>query len=216
MPKLLLAAAILAASTSLATPRTLLEIAGVEPPPLVPERAALVIIDAQQEYRSGVLPLTAFEPAVAHIVKLRGWARAHRVPVIHVQHVTKTGSAAFAAGSPGADFVPELAPAPGETVIVKRLPNSFAGTDLDAVLRREGRTSLILTGFMTHMCVEATARTALDHAYTSFVVADATATRDLTMPGGETLGADEVKRNALAAVADRFGWIIASERLIGR
>lgn len=116
----------------------------------------------------------------------------------------------------GADFVPEMAPAPGETVIVERLLNSFAGTDLDAILRREGRTSLILTGFMTHMCVEATARAALDHAYTSFVVADATATRDLKMPGGETLGADEVKRNALASVADRFGWIIASERLIGR
>lgn len=116
----------------------------------------------------------------------------------------------------GANFVPKLVPAPGETVIVKRLPNSFAGTDLDAILRREGRTSLIPTGFMTHVCVEATARAALDHVYTRFVVADATATRDLKMPGGETLGADEVKRNALAAVADRLGWIIASERLIGR
>lgn len=36
------------------------------------------------------------------------------------------------------------------------------------------------------------------------------------MPGGGTLGADGVNGNALAAVADRFGWIIASDRLIGR
>lgn len=214
MSKVLIATAFLAASTGSAIPRTLLDLAGAAPPSFDRDRAALVIIDAQREYRSGVLPLTGFDPALARIVSLREWAHSHGVPVIHIRHVAGPGSVAFAEGSAGADIVPELTPAPGEMVVTKRLPNSFAGTDLESVLARDRRSLLVLTGFMTHMCVEATARAALDRRYTSFVVADATATRDLTAPDGTVLPADEVKRHALAAIADRFGWIVSS-RWIG-
>jgi nicotinamidase-related amidase len=214
MSKILIATAFLAASTGGAIPRTLLDLAGAAPPSFDRDRAALVIIDAQREYRSGVLPLTGFDAALARIMSLRKWAHANGVPVIHVQHVARAGSAAFAEGSAGAEIVPELTPAPGESVVTKRLPNSFAGTDLETVLARDGRRLLVLTGFMTHMCVEATARAALDRNYTSFVVADATATRELTAPDGALLPADAVGRHALAAIADRFGWIVSS-RWIG-
>lgn len=212
MSKILLGTVLLALSAPPATSRTLLEIAGASPPNLDKHRAALVVIDAQNEYRSGVLPLPDFEPAVARIVDLRNWAHANGVLVIHVRHVAKANSAAFADGSSGAEFIPELTPILGEMVVTKRLPNSFAGTDLDDILQRERRGQLILTGFMTHMCVEATARSALDRDYASFVVADATATRSLPTGDG-TIVAVEVKRNALAAIADRFAWIVSSSWL---
>jgi nicotinamidase-related amidase len=58
---------------------------------------------------------------------------------------------------------------------------------------------------MTHMCVEATARAALDLGFKATVIAAATATRDLPDPvGGEGIAAAEVQRNALAALNDRF------------
>ncbi|CAA2144692.1 cysteine hydrolase family protein [Methylobacterium bullatum] len=215
MSNMLLGAVLLALSTPAVAPRTLLEIAGARPPAMDKTRAALVIIDAQKEYRSGVLPLPGFDPAVTRIVELRDWAHANGVPVIHVRHVAKANSAAFAEGSAGAEFIPELTPIQDEMVVTKRLPNSFAGTDLDDILHRERRGLLILAGFMTHMCVEATARSALDRSYESFVVADATATRSLPAGSG-SIAAEEVKRNALAAIADRFAWIVPTSWVTGR
>src|SRR3546814_7791052 len=73
----------------------------------------------------------------------------------------------------------KAAPAAGETVVEKGLPNAFAGTTLQAELDKIGRKKLILAGFQTHMCVSATARAALDLGYRSTVVASAAATRDL-------------------------------------
>ena len=79
------------------------------------------------------------------------------------------------------------------------------------MLEATGRKQLILTGFMTHMCVEATARAALDHGFKTTVVAAATATRDLPDPlTGETVPAAEVQRNALTALSDRFATIAAN------
>jgi len=61
------------------------------------------------------------------------------------------------------------------------------------------------------MCVEATARSAVDHGLKVTVVASATATRDLPDPtGGQSIAASEVQRNALAAMADRFATIATS------
>lgn len=71
-------------------------------------------------------------------------------------------------------------------------------------------------GFMTHMCVEATTRAALDHGYATTVVADATATRDLPDPlGGAPVGAVDLQRRSLAAMADRFATVVRSAGEIG-
>jgi nicotinamidase-related amidase len=61
---------------------------------------------------------------------------------------------------------------------------------------------------MTHMCVSATARSAVDHGYGVTVVSDAVATRGLPDPlGGADLTAAQVHRAALAELADRFATI---------
>ena len=107
-----------------------------------------------------------------------------------------------------ADIVAELAPAGSEPVVVKGLPNAFAGTNLHEVLRQSGRSTLILAGFMTHMCISATARAALDLGLRSTVVAGATATRDLPDPIGGVVPAETVHRTALAELADRFAVVV--------
>jgi len=68
----------------------------------------------------------------------------------------------------------------------------------------------VLVGFMTHLCVEATARASIDLGFKATVIASATATRPLPDPlGGPAIGAEEVQRNALAAMADRFATVAA-------
>lgn len=188
-------------------PKTLLELAGVTATPARLSQAVIVVIDAQQEYVDGQLPLTNVTPALDEIGRLLERARSLRTPVIHIVHHAKAGKI-FAPGSRGVDIAPSAAPAPGEQVLTKSLPNAFASTDLADCVRALHRPAIITVGFMTHMCVEATTRAAIDLGLSATVVAAATATRDLADPlTGETIAAADVQRNALAALADRFATI---------
>lgn len=188
------------------SPSTLLEMAGEMPPKVEPSRSALVIIDAQNDYLDGAPPLSNHTAAVSEIARLRAWAHRLGVLVVHVQHKNCSGSALFGSER-GARIVDALTPAPNEPIVTKTLPNSFAGTDLDALLRHEGRGELILTGFMTHMCLDSTTRAALDLGYGALLVASATTDRDLRDLRGKTDPAKAVKRLGLAALADRFAWV---------
>lgn len=191
-------------------PRTLLEMAGANPAPPPLSEAVIVVIDAQREYVDGKLPLTNIEPALAEIGKLLKRARALRSPVIHIVHQGKAGGA-FAPDTPGFEVASPAAPAPGEAVVHKNLPNAFASTDLASRLAALKKPNVVLVGFMTHMCVEATARASIDLGFKATVIASATATRALPDPvSGAALSAEEVQRNALAAIADRFATVAAT------
>ena len=98
-----------------------------------------------------------------------------------------------------------VAPVPGEPVIVTNYPNAFVGTDLDAQLRGAPGRELILAGFMTHMCVNSTARGAFNLGYHPTVVASATATRELPGTDGIAVPARAVQAASLAAISDLFG-----------
>ncbi|MFC2969376.1 cysteine hydrolase family protein [Acidimangrovimonas pyrenivorans] len=190
-------------------PKTLLQLAGAPPATTDLANAAVVLIDAQREYDSGSLPLAGIDVAVAGAGDLLDAARAAAVPVIHVLHHGRPGGAVF---DPDRGFVLPIAglePAADEAVVVKALPNAFAGTDLQARLAALGTRNLILAGFMTHMCVSSTARAALDLGLACTIVADATATRDLPAAAGAGIvPAAQVQAAALAALADRFARIV--------
>ena len=190
-------------------PKTLLEMAGVKAAPPQLSQAAVVVIDAQREYVDGLVPLPAVAPALDEIGRLLARARATSTPIIHVAHQGREGGL-FAPGSRGIEIAFPADPAPGEAVVHKRLPNAFASTDLADRLAALKRPEIVLVGFMTHMCVEATARAAIDVGLKATVVARATATRDLPDPlTGAVVPAAEVQRNALAALADRFATVVA-------
>ncbi|MFP2908317.1 cysteine hydrolase family protein [Pyxidicoccus sp. 3LFB2] len=190
-------------------PRTLLSLAGAPAHPSPFDRAALVIVDAQAEYlRSGNLPLPGVDAAVAETARLLELARRHGTPVFHIVHHGAAGGPIFDPQGPGSAIVPALTPRDGEAVVTKGLPNSFAGTDLHARITATGRKELIVVGFMTHMCISATVRAALDLGYRNTVVAAATATRDLPDMQGGVVPAAELQRNELAALADLFAVVV--------
>ncbi len=191
-------------------PRTLLQMAGAALHPSPLDRSALLLIDPQLEYVTGALPLVGVEDAIAEAARLLALARQHSVHVFHIVHHSRPGAAAFDPLGPYAAIIPELTPRDGETVLVKSLPNAFAGTDLHSRIQALGRKELILAGFATHMCISATARSALDHGYRTTVVHAATATRDLPHPTGKgVVAAASIHQATLAALADRFAMIVA-------
>src|SRR5947207_2607923 len=185
-------------------PKTLLQMAGANPaaPPL--SESTVVVIDAQREYVDGKLPLHQVQPALDEIGKLLKRARALQIPVIHIVHQGKAGGA-FGPDTTGFEVASPATPAPGEAVVHKSLPNAFASTDLASRLAALKKGNVVLVGFQTHMCIEATARASIDLGFKATVIASAAATRALPDPlSGAGLSADEVQRNALAAIADRF------------
>lgn len=186
---------------------TMLQMAGAAPTPATMADGVLLIIDAQREYTDGLLPLSGVTAAVEALAVLLDKARKAKAPIVHVRHLSK--GKAFNPASSGYEIVSALTPRAGEIIVDKGLPNAFAGTDLAKHLAVSGRKNLIIGGFMTHMCVSATVRSATDHGFMSTVAADTVATRDLPdATNGATLAAADINRITLAALSDRFAWIV--------
>src|SRR5215471_18166569 len=100
-------------------PRTLLDFAGVSASPGDASPAVLLMIDPQREYTTGRLPLAGVGAAVEEGARLLAFARANDMPVFHAIHHARPGAALFDPHQDGAQFIPALAPAPDETVVVK-------------------------------------------------------------------------------------------------
>ncbi|MFD8980701.1 isochorismatase family protein [Streptomyces sp. NPDC059564] len=162
--------------------------------------STLILIDFQNTYRSGVMALEGAEEALAAGARLLAAARAAGTPVIHV------ADAGYDLTSELGAISPEVAPAEGEPVVVKRVPNAFHATELEKTLRDLGAgPDLVLAGFMTHMCVTFTAQGAFNLGFRPTVVAEATATRSLAAPDGTLVPAAALQTAALTTIADVFG-----------
>jgi nicotinamidase-related amidase len=193
-------------------PKTLLEMAGADTRPAPLATSTLIIIDAQNEYLDGKLALPGIAAAVDALARLLAKARAAGARVVHIQHKGRAGGL-FDLDARGGAIIDAVKPVGGESVLAKPLPNAFAQTDLDATLKKLGRTQLVIAGFMTHMCVSSTARAALDLGYKATVAADAAATRDLPDPMGGVIAAGALHRAALAELADRFAVVATVDRI---
>ncbi|MFF7135803.1 isochorismatase family protein [Streptomyces sp. NPDC008196] len=137
---------------------------------LDPARSALVLVDLMD--RIVALPL---EPrkgteVLAAAEELTTAFRAAGAPVVLVR-VERPG---VTDQPPGSGLVAGLA-RHGDIEIVKRTIGAFQGTDLDAVLRERGVTTLVFGGIATNLGVESTARVALDLGYDLVFVEDAMA-----------------------------------------
>jgi nicotinamidase-related amidase len=177
------------------------------PAPL--SKSALVLIDCQNTYREGVMQLEGVEPALAECAKLLQRARDAGAPVIHIQHDAGPGTP-YDVRAPIGAIADIVAPAAGETIIVKTYPSSFEQTNLDAELKKRGISDLVIAGFMTHVCVNSTARAAFNHGYRATVVGNATATRALANPAGGVVEAQTLHDGALTALSDIFAIVVPS------
>lgn len=175
----------------------------------------LLVIDLQNDYfPGGAYPLVGALEAVgvARIVLDR--ARADDVPVVHMQHVWDAPDAAFMRpGTDGIEIHHLAQPADGETLIQKRHPNSFLGTDLAAKLAEVGTDRLVVMGMMTSMCVDASARAALDLGFETVVVADACAAPHLRY-GERDVDGRSVHTAFLAALRDAGAEVVTAAELV--
>jgi nicotinamidase-related amidase len=169
---------------------------------------ALVVIDIQNEYfPGGALTLPDAEGAGERAAEAIGAARRGGVEVIHIRHEEPDSDQWFVPGSRGAQTHDAVAPADGETVIVKHYPNSFLDTDLGERLAADGAKRVAFCGMMTSMCVDATVRAAADLGLDTVLVDDACAAPDLEHRG-QSVPAASVHAAFCGALGDEIATLM--------
>lgn len=186
---------------------TLRTLVGLPATPAPLAQSALVMVDLQTTYREGVMRLAGVEEALAQAQALLARARKAGIPIVHIRHDAGVGTP-YDVTAPIGQIAAEVAPQGDEPVVTKNYPSSFHATDLQDILARHGvapggKNNLILAGFMTHMCINSTARQAFNLGFAPTVVASATATRDL--PG---VAAPALQAASLAALDDLFAVVV--------
>jgi nicotinamidase-related amidase len=187
-------------------PTTLRALSGLPSTPASLADSTLIMIDCQNTYTRGVMALDGVDAALDEAAKLLERARAAGIPIVHIEHDDGEGSLYDIRAEIGR-IVDRVAPQGDETVVVKHFPNSFVQTELEERLKAVSAHNLLLAGFMTHMCVNSTARGAFNLGYAPTVVGGATATRALPGPTG-TVSSSALQAASLASIADLFGIVV--------
>ena len=195
-----------------------------------PARATFLLIDMQNGFIDGASPLciagaAATVPACAHALAA---AREHGLAVFHVRRAyaadgsdveavrweawAEGGRPLSSADPMGLACPSELAPAPGEPVVVKPSWSAFFGTDLDALLRAGDIGTLVLAGTTTPNCVRSTAYDGLARGFNVAILRDATSSRspeaqeanlaDMEAAGIQLIHTDDFAANGLLHVRD--------------
>jgi nicotinamidase-related amidase len=172
-------------------------------------KRALLVIDVQNVYFAGKLLITHPAGSFENILKAMDGANAAGIPVIVIQH-TASSLVAFQKGSPQWQLHPEVAKRPCLAVIDKTLPGSFTGTGLETALRKKGVDTVVISGYMTQMCCDTTARQAFHLGFAVEFLSDATGTLAVSNPAG-SVTAEELHRAILVTQAMRFSKVMTTK-----
>lgn len=184
-----------------------------------PPRRALLVIDVQNEYFTGQLPIEypPVDISLPNITAAMHAARAAGVPVIVVQHDAPQGSPVFAKGSPSWQLHPQVAAIEADHHLHKTMGSAFAGTDLREWLDSRGVDTLTIVGYMTHNCDAATIYQASHEGLQVEFLIDATGSLPYENAAGKA-SAEEIHRvystvfhSNFAAVATTSDWLKAVE-----
>jgi nicotinamidase-related amidase len=177
-------------------------------------KTALLVIDIQKDYfPGGKYPLVEPLAAAQNAYMLLQCFREHNGHHVHIQHISLEPDATFfIKGDSGSDIHDSAAHFEGEPIVYKHEPNSFLNTNLLDILKSWAIERVVITGMMTHMCVDATARAASDFGFQVIVAEDACASRDLKY-GDTTIPADHVHKAFLAALKS-YGNVMKSDEVI--
>ncbi|MGO9176184.1 MAG: cysteine hydrolase family protein [Desulfobaccales bacterium] len=178
-------------------------------------KKALLLVDIQNDYfPGGRMELVGMEEAASQTQALLAAFRRRQWPTYHIQHVSiRKGATFFLPDTPGVQIHASIAPREGETVINKHFPNSFRDTGLKKRLDAAEVGELVICGAMSHMCIDASTRAAVDHGFSCVVIHDACATRDLVF--AETLiPARQVHGAFMAALASFYAGVISLEEFM--
>ncbi|MFC5473333.1 cysteine hydrolase family protein [Paraherbaspirillum soli] len=181
---------------------------------LDPKTTAVVVIDVQNEYFSGKLPIPDGLAVVRNANRLIALADRHGMPVFHIQQWSPLTRMLFTQDSVMAEIHADLHQAPHHTVVRKLYASSFASTDLHQQLQARGIKKLIISGLMTNNCVAATAFDGVVHGYQNIIASDAAAARDLDVWDGSVINHKDLHRAVLTGLSDVVAEIRTTDAIL--
>lgn len=184
---------------------------------------AILVIDVQKIYTDPASPLHCIgnAEAIANINAIVSTAEAAGDLVVHVRHIHRAdgadagrmfdfsgeaGELGFVEGTQEVEDDPTLKIPAGALTISKQRYSCFVGTGLDRMLRERSVDRIIVTGFMTNFCCEATARHGHDLDFFVDFPIDATGCPDLS----ETATQDAIKAGTAATLAAGFARVMTT------
>ncbi|MGS0893664.1 cysteine hydrolase family protein [Burkholderia stagnalis] len=182
------------------------------PTPHSASRRALIVIDVQNEYVTGNLPIEypPVDASLANIGRAIDAAHAAGVPVIVVQHVAPAGAPIFAPDTDGVALHPVVADRPHAHLIRKTQASAFAGTDLAAWLDAHGIDTLAVAGYMTHNCNASTVYHAAHAGLSVEYLADATGALPYENEAGAA-SAEEIHRAYTVVFQSNFAAVMSTD-----
>ncbi len=178
-------------------------------------KPVLILIDIQNDYfPGGKNEMVKSREAGRKAKEVLTRFRQKNLPVIHIKHLSvRPGATFFIPGTAGAEIHEDVVPVETETIITKHCPNSFRKTSLHQHLQEQKVDHLVIVGMMSHMCVDSTARAAKDLGYEVTVIADACASKNLSLQGKE-IPAQEIHNSFMAGLKYFYADIKRSEEFI--
>ena len=135
------------------------------------------------------------------------------MPVIHILHDDPNPESPFRKGEAGAAPMACVVPQAGETVLWKSGSSAFHGTGLDAHLKAEGISELVVVGAVAAFCVTSTVRQASDLGYRVLLPTDALLQFDLPAHDGGRIDAGTVFRVTLSLLGADFATLTSVDSL---
>ena len=160
------------------------------------DRSVLLVIDMEDEFVKPEYSVHWIPDAYRQVPRIKrviAACRRRRVPIVYtcnIYHPTGYDAGLIPQVPMGmsregmdhlfrtVDIFEELAPEPGDVVVVKQTYNAFYNTNLDHTLKGMGRDTVIICGTMTNYCCGATAREAFFRGYRVVFGSDINATDD--------------------------------------
>lgn len=166
-------------------------------------KRALLVIDVQNEYFTGKLPITYPSGSLDNILRVMDIAEKRGIPIIVVRHTQpQEDSPIFRKGSKEWELHSEVAKRRYDLLIDKNVPGSFTGTELETWLKNRGIDTVVISGYMTQMCCDTTARQASHLGFSVEFLSDATGTLAFKNNAGAVT--DEELHRATLVAQDTF------------
>ncbi len=146
-----------------------------------PKQTALLVIDLQN-YFSRII-----QPVLENILRVIQSCRQRGIPILFTQHghihpesdggeLIDWWGEVIVRGTEDWRLIREVKVEPGEIILPKKHYSAFLETELNSMLQSKGIKDLIISGVMTNLCCETTARDAFMRNYRVFFLIDGTAT----------------------------------------